>query len=140
MENSLLISPIAYIDDDEDDRLFFFEAMNEIFPDVELNLFENGENFMAQMLHEISGNIIPKLIFIDLNMPVMDGYECLAEIKRHSILSEIPVIVYSTSASENDKNRVKNLGASQFLTKEISFKKMVLQLRGTLNDFFALKD
>ncbi|CAG2533949.1 Response regulator receiver domain-containing protein [Maribacter dokdonensis] len=140
MENSLPIGPLVYVDDDEDDRLFFLEAINEIFPDIKLSLFENGENFMAQMLNEISNDIIPKLIFLDLNMPVMDGYECLSEIKKHSILSKVPVIIYSIASSENDKNRVRNLGASKFLTKELSFKKMIVQLRSTLNEFVAEKD
>ena len=135
MEYSLAIGPLVYIDDDEDDRLFFHEAINEIFPNMELRFFENGENFMAQMLDSISNAIIPKLIFLDLNMPVMDGYECLAEIKKHSILTKVPVIIYSTSASETIKSRVKNLGASKFMTKGLSFRKMVDQLRDTLNEF-----
>ncbi|WP_339714612.1 response regulator [uncultured Kriegella sp.] len=135
MEKSIAISPLAYIDDDEDDRLFFVEAINQIFPGADLRLFENGANFMEQMLNDVSEDIIPKLIFLDLNMPVMNGYECLSEIRKHSSLSKIPVIVYSTSRSGNDRDRVNRLGASQFLTKELSFRKMVVQLRTTLNEF-----
>lgn len=135
MEKSPQISPLAYIDDDEDDRLFFVEAMNQIFPGADLRLFENGANFIEQMLNDVSEDIFPKLIFLDLNMPVMNGYECLSEIRKHTILSKVPVVVYSTSMSENDRDRVNRLGASQFLIKEVSFRKMVVQLSITLNEF-----
>jgi CheY-like chemotaxis protein len=62
-------------------------------------------------------SITPDYIFLDLNMPRMDGKECLKEIRKRNHLKEIPVIIFTTSAAEKDKDEAKRLGATSFITK-----------------------
>ncbi|WP_276166473.1 response regulator [Zobellia alginiliquefaciens] len=129
-----MISPLAYADDDEDDRMFFEEAMQEIFPNIKMNLFPNGKSLLTFIVSNLSAGILPRLIFLDLNMPVMNGIECLSELKKNKILTEIPVIIYSTSSSEGDKRKLMEMGAICFLTKETSLSRMQSQLKQIVED------
>ena len=72
-------------------------------------------------------------IFLDLNMPRMNGKQFLAEIKKDPILKNIPVIIYSTSSDSHDKEETERLGAQEFLTKPPYFS----QLTQLLHDFFS---
>lgn len=60
---------------------------------------------------------VPDYIFLDLNMPLMTGKECLQQIRKLPRLSDVPVIIYSTSASQRDIQDSMELGASTFITK-----------------------
>lgn len=140
MENLKYLGRIAYIDDDEDDRQFFLEALNEIQSNVDLTLYENGKTFIDDIKGSLGTTNIPELIFLDINMPIMNGYECLFALKHNTYLSRIPVIIYSTSASAIDRKRLKELGAYQFLTKQPSHSKMVNQLRFALANFFLYEN
>lgn len=136
MKDYSVFSPLAYADDDEDDRMFFAEAMHEIFPDINMKLFHNGEVLITYILSTITAGIVPKLIFLDLNMPIMNGFECLSVLKNNTLLSKIPVVIYSTSSSETDRKKILEMGAVRFITKEISFKKMLVQLKTTMDDLY----
>jgi len=136
MKDYNVFSPLAYADDDEDDRMFFAEAMQEIFPDINMKLFHNGEVLITYILSTITAGIVPKLIFLDLNMPIMNGFECLSVLKNNTLLSKIPVVIYSTSSSETDRKKILEMGAVRFITKEISFKKMLVQLKTTMDDLY----
>lgn len=102
------------IDDDADDRELF---------EIALESCAYGINFIGvascsdalQFLK--NGGIIPDYIFLDLNMPEMNGRECLQELKRSIILSRIPVIIFSTSSDPQDKKDTLALGAVEFITK-----------------------
>jgi len=59
----------------------------------------------------------PDFIFLDLNLPGINGFDCLTRIKANAALSHIPVVIYTTSASEEDIIKTKNLGAAGFITK-----------------------
>ena len=72
-------------------------------------------------------------IFLDLNMPRMNGKQFLVEVKRDPSLKHIPVIIYSTSSDANDKEETKSLGAFEFMTKPPYFG----QLTQLLRDFFS---
>lgn len=63
------------------------------------------------------GNQLPDIIFLDLNMPTMDGFEFLAAIKQMDSLKNIPTIIFSTSSSDSDVQRTTELGANWFLSK-----------------------
>ncbi|MEP2059825.1 MAG: response regulator [Maribacter litoralis] len=132
-----IFSPLAYADDDEDDRMFFSDAMNEIFPGINMKLFHNGEVLVTYLLSTITNGIVPKIIFLDLNMPIMNGFECLSVLKKNTLLSKIPVVIYSTSSSERDRSKILEMGATRFVTKEMSFKKMLLQLKATMDDLYC---
>ncbi|WP_198439684.1 response regulator [Pareuzebyella sediminis] len=123
-------NPLIYVDDDEDDRMLFQDAMTDLFPDLELRLFTNGVNLIDTLREDITS--LPKLIFLDLNMPEKSGFECIVEIRRNEALKKIPVIVYSTSSSAGDKENSIRLGANSYLTKSNCYKTMRDQLMNTI--------
>ncbi|OQP44217.1 hypothetical protein A4D02_35665 [Niastella koreensis] len=106
------------VDDDLDDAKLFCEAIDQI-SSVECITIENGlKLFDLLSKHNINSSDV---IFLDINMPVISGWECLKKLKSSAEYYRIPVIMYSTSSARNDIERAYNLGAQLFLTKPISF-------------------
>jgi Response regulator containing CheY-like receiver, AAA-type ATPase, and DNA-binding domains len=103
------------IDDDEDDKLFLHEAMNDLNIPIDCYYANNGEAALKQLRDE--GIPVPDFIFLDLNMPKLNGRECLVEIKKLPRYLKVPVIIYSTSSHQKDKQEIMQLGADYFLTK-----------------------
>ena len=113
---------ILLIDDDEDDRLFFCEALKEVAPEIICNTTEDGRKALAKLNNqEIEP---PHLIFLDVNMPVMSGWQCLCVLKERDAYKHIPVIMYSTSSHREDINKAQQLGALCFFTKPCVFKEL----------------
>ena len=109
-ENKILM----IIDDDKDDRFFFRSAIHKYNPTYTCLEAEDGVDALQQLR---SADQLPDFIFLDLNMPKMDGRECLKELKKDKALKKIPVIIYSTSDYKLDKKVTKEMGANYFLTK-----------------------
>lgn len=105
---------IFYADDDIDDREVFKEIVNEINEEVLLFTQENGEELM-QLLK--SPPPTPHVIFLDLNMPVKNGYEVLKEIRNSERLKDYPIVVFSTANDTATIAEVKKLGASLYINK-----------------------
>jgi CheY-like chemotaxis protein len=119
------------IDDDTDDLDFFCEAVTNIDPSIICMRATNSDTALkAFKLHDVP---IPDMIFLDLNMPLIDGRRFLAEIKMLPPYAHIPVIIYSTSSHARDIEETQQLGASGFLTKPYSLAELVEEL----NDIFA---
>jgi len=113
---------IALADDDIDDRMFFEEVWQELAVKVKLSLFENGQELMDFLnLPKIT---LPNLIFLDLNMPVKGGMECLCEIRRNPKLKDLSVAIFSTSSSEGDIEDSFVNGANIYINKPTSFTKL----------------
>ena len=106
-------------DDDEDDRLFFREAFEEVKINYEFSTFNDGEQLM-DYLNEAS-NPLPDIIFLDLNMPRKSGIECLREIRNDDRLKKISVAIYSTSSSEQDIEDTFVSGANVYIKKPNDF-------------------
>ena len=102
------------IDDDEDDQEFFTLALEESSPDISCVVAGNGIEGL-HMLH--SGMQLPDIIFLDLNMPMMGGKECLIELKRSELLKHIPVVIYSTTSDSFEIGDLLNLGAEECVSK-----------------------
>lgn len=102
------------VDDDDDDKEIFCLAMAEANPDIQCVMASDGLEALALLSRD---NFVPDYIFLDLNMPLMSGKECLAEIRKRPGLLHIPVIIFSTSASQRDMLDTQALGASSFITK-----------------------
>ena len=113
---------VALVDDDEDDRFLFKEAIDQIHIKTELSLFENGQLFMDFLLQP--NTILPQVVFLDLNMPVKNGLECLQEIRTTAHLKELSVAIYSTSSSENDIDETFVNGANIYINKPNDFSKL----------------
>lgn len=102
------------IDDDPEDQEIFELALENVDSSIELIKAFNGWDG----LNKLKGmDALPNLIFLDLNMGVMDGRECIVELKRDGNLSQIPVVIYSTSSDQRDVTELTNLGAARFITK-----------------------
>jgi CheY-like chemotaxis protein len=108
---------IFLTEDDEDDRAFFEEALKELNTEIELKSLTDGEALMTSLSEVTSEPPPPHLIFLDLNMPRKDGFECLAEIKNNPHLKKIPVVVISTSTNPADIDRTYTLGANAYIAK-----------------------
>lgn len=108
-------------DDDCDDADFFREALYEICPKCNLTVFCNGEELLDNLR---SGVAVPDIIFVDVNMPRMDGITALQAIKDLPAIKGIPVIIYSTSANNAHIAKALEYGASQYLVKPSNFIKL----------------
>ena len=125
------IHRVLIIDDDEDDRELFCEALGYVNKDIDCFHATDGEEALA-FLNDPNGNL-PDYIFLDLNMPRLNGKECLAEIKKRNNIKDIPVIIYSTSNNRHDKEETKLLGAADFLHKPNEFNLLIRELTQILS-------
>lgn len=121
---------ILMIDDDVEDQEIFIETLSEIDPLIKCFNFSNVRNALKALEEKI---ILPDLIFTDINMPLMDGYEFLKEIKKCNDLNHIPVIIYTTSSEVEHKQQSIKLGASSFLTKPSK----ILELKNNLETILS---
>lgn len=112
---------IMIIDDDEDDNFFFCRAVKQLGHGWECVSARNGEQALEALL---KAEKLPNYIFVDLNMPRMDGKEFLIELKKTPKLYKIPIIIYSTSDYEKDINLVHQLGAAYYLMKQSDIYKL----------------
>jgi len=116
---------IVLADDDLDDQELMKRGLKDCKVKVEINAVYNGLQLMDYLLkREAYKNISesPDLILLDLNMPLMDGFDVLKEIKKTPALKKIPVYVTTTSRSKEDKEEALKLGAAGFYSKGSSSK------------------
>ena len=109
-------------DDDADDRLLFEEALREIYSDVKLTTAKNGEQLMGIL--DKTTPPPPHLIFLDLNMPLLNGFECLEQIRKNNKYKNIPVVICSTSSQKEAIDQVYKKGADYYLCKPDSFQQL----------------
>ena len=109
---------ILLAEDDLDDCLFFKEALAELPITTRLTTVPNGEKLM-QWLNETE--LLPDILFLDLNMPRKNGYTCLLEIKQSEKLKRLPVITLSTSFEDELVNLVYKNGAQYYIRKPNNF-------------------
>lgn len=109
-------------DDDSDDRTFFSDALREIPIQTKISEFNNGVDLMASLLANDTQK--PDVIFLDLKMPMMDGFECLADIRDLEKYADTPVIIYSTSYHPKEITRLNEMGASLYLQKPSSYNQL----------------
>jgi CheY-like chemotaxis protein len=110
-------------DDDKDDCDLFKEALDELPVTAHLNTVHDGEQLM-QFLGKEKNNTLPQVLFLDLNMPRKNGFECLSEIRRNDRLKDLPVIIFSTSLDRDIVNLLYNNGAHYYISKPNEFEKL----------------
>jgi len=124
---------ITLADDDEDDRLFFTDAFNELKINTRVTTFNDGVELMNFLNDENS--VLPNVLFLDLNMPRKNGIECLLEIKKNARFNDIAIAIYSTSSSDEHVEETFVNGANIYIKKPSDFNtlKKVLSDVVTLN-------
>lgn len=118
------------VDDDIDDQEIFALALQRVDTSIAC-IFANDGLDALKKLHQ-DETFIPHYIFIDLNMPRMNGRQCLIEIKKINRLDNVPVIIYSTSSEPADILETKALGATDYVAKPPS----ISMLTKTLTQIF----
>lgn len=113
-------------DDDLDDTELFCEALDSVGDGITCHCAANGIELL-NMLHELEEK--PQLIFLDLNMPVMNGWECLKLLKEDKNHRHIPVIVISTSSHKKEMDMALALGALCYFVKPGNFKELTQVLK-----------
>jgi len=122
---------VFLIDDDEDDRLFFGIGLNEFDPNIEILYDKDSENALQRLSEKKQP--LPDVVFLDWNMPKLSGRQILGAIRANGRYNEVPVIIFTTSSSSQDKDEAKQLGASYFLSKPSS----LYELKRNLQDIFS---
>ena len=113
---------IYLADDDADDCMLFEDALKEICVSTELTTANDGVELMTLM--ESSVPPAPDIIFLDLNMPRKNGFECLELIRKTKKWKDIPIVIFSTTGQEEMIKKVYEQGASYFVQKPGSFIKL----------------
>lgn len=127
------IIQILLADDDEDDRIFFKDAFDEIKINTNVILVNDGIQLMEYL--NKPDVVLPHILFLDLNMPRKNGMECLREIKKLDRFKDIAIAIYSTSASDSDIEETFIKGANIYIKKPNDFEalKKTLNVVTTLN-------
>jgi len=124
---------ILLADDDEDDCIFFRDALQEIRVKTNLTIVNDGSQLMRYL--DNADNRVPDIVFLDLNMPVLNGIDSLIEIRKKSRLKELAIAIYSTSSSDENVEEAFINGANIYLQKpnDFSVLKVILEHVITLN-------
>jgi len=112
-----MLKNLLLVEDDPDDVALFTEALREISPSMTCRYCPNG----AQMIKRMNDFRDTDLIFLDINIPQVDGWECLHYLKKSDSFKHIPVILYSTTSTPADGRRAVHMGAVGFYEKPSSF-------------------
>lgn len=117
---------IILADDDDDDRSVFREALKEVFPEARLLEVSNGVQLMERLA---SIQEKPDVIFLDINMPLKNGKECLVKIRQMDEFNDMPLIMYSTSVDIADIEWTFKRGANLYISKPVFYTGVVDSLR-----------
>ncbi|HEY0654535.1 MAG TPA: response regulator [Chryseosolibacter sp.] len=117
---------ILYADDDVDDCELVVEALEKIDPRINCVMANDGQQALEILNQE---DTLPDFIFLDVNMPVMDGKNCLIELKKDHRLREIPVVIYSTTQDKEEIKELYAIGAREYVQKPNSFQDLCISLK-----------
>lgn len=120
------LNPCLLIDNDEDDREIFLLALEKANPNIECTAVASG--IQALELLRKHADFLPAFIFIDMNMPLMDGRECLHGIRQIGRLKDVSIYMYSTTADPKTIESLKGLGITDFLIKPSKFNELISML------------
>lgn len=109
---------LYYAEDDSDDLEFFNEALASVQQQLSVVNLSDGHQLM-EILH--GDDQLPDVIFLDINLPLKNGYECIDEIKSDPKLKHLPVVIFSTSSSPDIIELMLRKGASGYIVKPVNF-------------------
>jgi CheY-like chemotaxis protein len=123
---------IVLTDDDEDDRELFKEALSRADSKTSLTTFKDCESMVSGLLKGKSREL-PRMIFLDINMPDKSGLQCLKELRKDAQYKRVPVIMFTTSGRLIDVQEARKFGANLFLNKPSDF----TELKSLLNKLIS---
>lgn len=112
---------IMFVDDDEEDRFIMLEYFRESGNENHIHFITNGQEALDYLESIPEDGNLPRLIVLDLNMPILNGTQTLFQLKRSRRFKDIPVIIFSTSENENEKRKCLSMGADDYLVKPASY-------------------
>ncbi len=134
---------VLVADDDPDDQLLIKDAISEVRPSAHVEFVCDGVELLEYLRREgpYADRVDeppPRLVLLDLNMPVKDGREALFEIKSDPAFWGTPIVIFSTSTAQMDIRRAYQLGANTFITKPASFNHLVEIFRAIDHYWFKI--
>jgi len=120
-----MIKMLLLIDDDNDDREIFYDAVKDCDPEIELFFAKDGVEAIELLIEML---VLPDVIFLDYNMPRMNGLECLKKIKTNIDTKNIPIIMYTTTGDPENKKLLLQLGADYYMQKTVKFESLCKEL------------
>lgn len=114
---------VVYADDDADDIELVEEAFRHYTNNVELVTFPNGSEVLSYLKAMSSDDVLPCLIILDINMPVIDGKEVLVRLRQMEAFNAVPVVLFTTSSMPVDRTFAERYQAG-FVTKPLGFQQM----------------
>jgi len=114
---------VLLAEDDIDDKDFFKKALEIVPLFTNLKTVSDGEELMAYLLENTKH--LPHVLFLDINMPRKNGFECLTEIKENEKLKDLPIVMFSSSNSQDNINILLKTGANVYIRKPSDFMELV---------------
>ncbi|ADB40508.1 response regulator [Spirosoma linguale] len=115
------------VDDDEDDRLFISSAFEDVERPVSVITLTDGDQLLPELA---SCERLPQLILLDINMNRQNGFDTLTQLRSTPTFAHLPVVMFSTSSDNIDRQRSLALGANQFMTKPANYNQLVSVVKG----------
>ena len=114
--------PILVADDDSDDRFFAQRSLQRAAPESEVHTYNDGAEMVEALtaLAAEAAPILPRVVFLDIKMPRLDGFKTLRWIRAHQLFKKVPVVMLSGSAEVRDQQLARSLGADDYLVKNPS--------------------
>jgi len=119
---------ILLVEDDEDDQEFFMEALREVRDITLLQIASDGQAAIDTLTSSI---ILPEIIFMDVDMPRMDGIECLQELSNNPRIRNVPIVMLTSCLAYREQ--ALNLGARAFIKKPADGKDLSKKLNQIVN-------
>jgi CheY-like chemotaxis protein len=134
---------VLIAEDDPDDRLLCQEALTEIGKNIHTVFVNDGEELLEYLLRRgeyrnPESSPSPGIILLDLNMPRMDGRQVLREIKADPFLRKIPIVVLTTSSSEDDINYCYKQGVCGYITKPTYYEDLIKSMNTLSRYWFEI--
>ena len=136
MGNSVEPIHILIVEDNPGDARLAEEALTEGKISNKISVVQDGVEAISFLRDE--DNPRPDLIFLDLNLPIMNGKEVLAVIKKDPVLKRIPVIILTTSDADDDISSTYELQANCYITKPVGFDQFIEVIQSVENFWFSV--
>jgi CheY-like chemotaxis protein len=124
---NLPVQTVFIADDDADDQLFFRDALSAVYPSIKLEAVQDGTELLALLSH-----LRPDLIFLDLDMPGLNGLQTMQQIRNNTLHASLPIVVFSSTSRASNIDTAYEMGADLFFIKPPSFGELKSAIKAML--------